>query len=233
MTTETGAKAIAVMSLPRFGVTENMAGAFRAFGAHDIPVCQAQGPWWHHSLTGLMEQGMAQGADLIFTVDFDTIFGPEAVSEMLRLFDEYPEVDALCGIQIRRGSSQIMGQPTETPGNGAITRMAQAHFGLTGFRRRALQALARPWFREQASPSGNWGDDSVHADIGFWRNWTERGLKLFQANTVPIGHLDSYIAWPKHGGGVVLQHIGQWHQKLAPPGATVGSVSEVLSTGTS
>jgi hypothetical protein len=51
----------------------------------------------------------------------------------------------------------------------------------------------------------NGADGRLDADIYFWKNWRESGLKVFSANRVPIGHLELSIRWPDRNFGTVLQ----------------------------
>src|SRR5262249_44182460 len=77
------------------------------------------------------------------------------------------------------------------------------HFGLTVFRRRVFERMPKPWFREQADPNGDWEENRTDADIGFWRNFCDAGLKAALATQVVIGHREEVVALPKFEGGKV------------------------------
>ncbi len=215
-------KAEAAVSEPRFGPLAHAWGSLEAFGPYGISVTRQEGVFWHHALSEIMEDLIADGNEFIFTTDYDTMFSKDQVGALLKIMEARQDVDALCAMQCHRQKFAVMGSPIEKTTDG-LMRMSEAHFGLTVLRARSLHELPRPWFTETPNEHGRWGKGSVHADIGFWKNWKEAGKTLFQASHVVVGHMGEFIMWPAKGGGVVYQPLSDWLCTKHPPEGAIGT----------
>lgn len=213
---------VSAMSSPRFGPLLNSQSMIEAFGPMQIPMIRHDGIWWHHGLSELMEQAVAEGREFVITLDYDTVFNEWMARMLLALISAAPQADAVCGAQSHRGESGILGEPLE-PIRGPLTRLKQAHFGLTVFRTKSLDEVPRPWFTETPNKEGRWADGKVDADIGFWQKWFGHGKTIYQANNVPIGHLVEAIMWPSKNGKPILQNPAHWHQTKKPPPGVFGT----------
>ena len=117
---------------------------------------------------------------------------------------------------------QVMGWPVGRA-EGHVRRMKQAHFGLTVFRASALSSLPKPWFQGIPDEDGGWGPKSIHPDVYFWQNWEKAGYTLYQANDISVAHLQLMATWPVKGGGVIYQHVADWHRTKQPPDGAIGT----------
>src|SRR5262249_53231970 len=83
-------------------------------------------------------------------------------------------------------------------------------FALTLFRRSVFEKIALPWFKESPGPDGHWQEGRIDADIGFWHNCIESGIKVGLAMDVIVGHLELMITWPDLERRPHYQHINAW-----------------------
>ena len=200
-------KVKAVMSVPRLGFTDNFHSAIVAFGDLNIELAKGSGVFWDQVLARLITEQIARGAETIITMDYDTWFTSNHVRAMLYLLQKYPEADAVCPVQIKRehdvplcgvitDAGRAVAGTGDTDFSGEITPVRTAHFGLTCFRASAFAKLKKPWFIGVPNNNGDWGEGRQDPDIYFWNNWHRCGLKLYQANKVPIGHLQMMATFP-------------------------------------
>ena len=197
----------AVLSAPRFGPVMHFRHVGIAFGSLRIPFEVGQGAYWHHVLTQQLDDMLERGGEFLITVDYDSIFGRDDVAELIRLVRAFPDADAVCALQMKRGANFALmgiadkhGKPRSSGHvsefSRYLTRITTGHFGLTIFRAKALAALPRPWFLGKPTEDGRWGEGAIAPDIAFWHNWKAAGFKLFVAPRVPIGHIEETIKWP-------------------------------------
>ena len=197
----------AVMSMPRLCFTDNMFSAIKGLLPYHIELIKGVGVFWDQVLSRLIQKQLDAGAEIIITLDYDTWFTEAHIMAMLRLLCKYPEVDAICPAQVKRESEELLigtltaaGEPVAGIGDNdfgsEISHVLTGHFGMTFFRAAALKKLKKPWFVGIPAKDGGWGDGRQDPDIHFWNNWNACGLKLFQANNVPIGHLQLLCTFP-------------------------------------
>lgn len=222
---------VGIMSAPRFGPIMHYRAAFLALSKCRIPYMIGQGAYWHQVLAELMEKSIQrQDAKYILTLDYDSIFSADEVTELYRLMEAFPEVDCVAGLQMRRtvesqplfglvdangkARSQI---PADDLGRNLLP-VSHAHFGLTLFRRESLDKLPRPWFTATPGKGGSWASssDKVDPDIQFWRDWRNAGLSLYLAPKVPVGHIAEVILWPGEGLETVYQSLSDYEDQGVP-----------------
>jgi Methyltransferase domain len=226
----------AVLSAPRFGPVMHFRLA--AKGLFGIPYQVGQGAYWHQVLTELLETAIGyhdaepeitNGCELVLTLDYDTVFSPADVRELVRLARCFPEAHAICALQEKRYAKQALfgmtdksGQPrTQVPRsefNRHLTPIRTGHFGLTLLRASCLRQLPRPWFRDTPDKDGGWGNGKKDADIAFWDSWHAAGFSLHLANRVVVGHLQEVIVWPGKELEPVYQTVAKYEDEGVPTG---------------
>jgi hypothetical protein len=195
-------KIMAAMSLPRLCFTDNVFTAFRVFAPMNIPVNRGGTVYWEMGLSCALEEGIKDGFEFAFTLDYDSIFLKCHVEEMIDIVRENDDIDCLVPLQMRRAHvNEVLfwdSQDQVPPGplDKRVSVIEMGHFGLTLFRLKALDEVPRPWLVSEPGKDGKWGDDRVDADIGFWAKWREAGKKVHLANNVRIGHMQLVMTWP-------------------------------------
>ena len=227
--TEIG-KTVALLSAPRFGPTIHMRCALHAFGMLKIPYRVMQGVYWSQVLSNVIEEELVKDTEFIFMVDFDSVFDAQDVMELCRLMRAFPDVDAICPMQMKRSDDvPLFGiARTDDKNAGAVyaaafarnlTKINTGHFGLTVFRTQALRELPRPWFMAKPSDNGRWDEKThVDADINFWFKWRDEGKSVFLANHVAIGHMTELIMWPGEKFEPIYQNICEYSTDGIPAG---------------
>jgi len=218
-------------SMPRLCFVDNMFCMIAAFGPMNVQIERYTGVWWEQGLTKLFQNHMDKGIDWIFAIDYDTVFTNADVIEICRLAAVHPEADAIFCPQLKRGWDRIMMRTDDKNGEARekipveefdcdLSPARTGHFGLTLLKADALQKLKKPWFLNSPDPNGTWEEGRVDADIHFWRNWEECGLKLFQANKIKIGHMQLMCSWLSDSWEPIHQHINEYQEKGKPEGVS-------------
>ena len=199
---------VAVLSAPRFGPICHHRVAAKAFYQARVPYNMGQGAYWHQILCTQMDDAIKiPDNEFVITCDYDTIFTGEDVVELYRLMRCYPDADAICAVQSKRGTDYALLGMTgddDKPRTKVhvvefdrnLTEVTTAHFGLTIFRSSTLREFPRPWMVPAPNDEGRWEDGRTDADIDFWFKWRKAGNTLCVANRVPVGHLEEVVVWP-------------------------------------
>jgi hypothetical protein len=205
------------MSVPRLGFMANFSSAFASLPSRNIRILQFTGAFWEQCVERAIEAAIAEGADAVLTIDYDTVFTGADVDALLLLAREHPEADAIAPIQSARWRHEPMltfeaplgvkAHDRVPPGVFAqpLLRLKTAHFGLTLIRTAAIAKLKKPWFHSQPDESGQWGDGRRDADTTFWDRFAAAGCALYSANRVTVGHLELMVLWPGEDFRVVTQ----------------------------
>jgi predicted SAM-dependent methyltransferase len=223
----TGAKVAAVMSIPRLLFSANMACAMASFAPLGIPVFMHTGVFWGQMLTKSLRKALEVGAELVFTVDYDTVFTREDVQYMIATMGAHPEFDALVGAQMKRGKAAPLitmrdanGKCRDTVPLAEVSQefvpCASGHFGLTAFRAARLKDLPHPWFLAVPGKDGLWEEGRLDEDIYFWEQWRKSGRTLFLANKVRLGHLEEGITWPSAAFTAIFQNMADYREDGMP-----------------
>lgn len=214
----------AVLAAPRFGPVMHFGCHHNALTPLKIPTTIIEGCFWWQQLCEGMETHLADGKEFVLTMDYDTIFSTEQVVELYRLIRAYPEYDAICALQSKRGAKITLfaSVPHELGGNITafdlpVTHVMTGHFGLTIFRGDALREHPRPWMTPIPNDDGRWEDGNVDADIDFWRRWAQAGRKLGLASHVPVGHMQQKITWPDQNFDQIDQGQQDYTDHGMPP----------------
>lgn len=226
---ERAAKCAAIMSMPRLAFTENMHCAIRSIVHLGIPFQRTIGVFWHKNLSNLMLRHLNDGTEYLITIDYDSVFEPEDVKALVRLMNKYPEADAICPVQMKRGSQTPLVSMKDAEGNAIrnvthdemtaadLLPIHTGHFGLTIVRVEALKKLPKPWMQFTPDASGDWSDECTDADIEFWLQMKRAGLKAFIAPHVVIGHMEQVVTWPSTEWKALHQHQSEYEKGRNKP----------------
>lgn len=189
----------AIMSVPRLGWQDHYSSSQKALNSIGMQASYYTGAFWHKCMQQGFEDWLA--AEWILCLDYDTLFNTTQLKMLLRRFLKNPQYDALTALQPRRGDGVPLmwvndkdgKRVTEVSGTEPVKASA-GHFGMTLIRTAALKTMPKPWFMSTPSPSGDWGKDSVDADIYFWKKWAEHGKSLYVDPCIRIGHLELMVS---------------------------------------
>lgn len=222
-------KTLGIMSMPRLAFTENFRCAMNSLPKLGIDLRIGTGVFWEQALSRLLEEAIAEQFEYAITADYDSVYSGEQPLELIRLMNEHPEADAICGLQMRRETQSAL--MTIPDGTGKMKTRIEAsdldnellpifsgHFGLTIFRVSRLRDIPRPWFIGAPGSDGKYGEDRVDADVGFWKLFNREGRKLFVAPFVPVGHAELLVKWPNSGLEPMLQSFTDWNEMGIPVG---------------
>lgn len=221
-------KIAALMSVPLCGYNPHYgchSAALRPFG---IGVMLAYGAYWHHGISNMFEDALANGTEWILTLDYDSMFTYKHIHRMITKILLHPEIDALAALQPRRGPDGAMlatvpnQKNLDTDSAGRIpvdvgddpVAVDSAHFGLTFIRVEALKRMPLPWFLDLPNDSGSYKTlGRTDADMYFWRHFRECGNKAFVDMHSRIGHLDAYVSEFDDSFKLNLVHCQDWRAR--------------------
>lgn len=191
------------------------------------------GVFWTHGLATAIEDALKRNVAYVLTMDYDTVFTPEDVYELVRLADEHPEADAIVPMQMRRENMfPLFTHGNNGAANGVVTfeslskelmPIISGHFGLTLIRTSALNQLPKPWFLEVPDGSGAWSEDHptkprIDSDAWFWKSMRDAGMGIFLAPGVVVGHAELLITWPTPMLGPTYQKLTNYQTAGKPDG---------------
>lgn len=206
-------KVSAVMTCGRYEAVfaRNMIeAALRSLG---IGLITSQGVFYGQCMQRMFEDVLDIGADIVLTIDGDSVFKPDHVKRLLNIIVQEEKIDALASLQLRRGRADVLGfadGKTSIEWNGYPVQITSAHFGLTALRVDKLKTVKKPWFFAQPDENGQWEDGRIDDDIWFWKQWKEAGNTLFLDAGCRIGHLEEMVA--TFGDDLTPKHVypGDW-----------------------
>jgi len=230
-TRDVSLRVVAVMSMPRLGfnaswmcITQTVQRAGMTLWTHD-------GYHWGHSMNELFRRALRGGFDAVLALDYDSMFLPEHLDSMLRMFVEHEQLDVLAPLQLKRGKglgpagegerwppllwapeNEVEGVHRIAHGSGVPVPAASAHFGLTLVRTRILGEMYQPWFRSVPGPDGGFGKGRLDDDMFFWRNLRECGGRIAVNPDVVIGHNELRTTSLDRQGRVVHVPVEQWEE---------------------
>jgi tRNA (mo5U34)-methyltransferase len=224
-------KVAAVMSVPRLGFQDNMECATAALWPLRIPMINVQGAFWGQCLERGIQLLIDDNADIVITIDYDTVFKRQDVEGLIKLMYEHPEAGAIIPIQSGRASNKILTSMKGKSGavrqavpltefkESEVTKVATGHFGLTALRVKDLMDIEHPWFHSQPNSDNQWGPGRIDADIWFWKLFEKAGKTAYLANRIVVGHLELMCTWPDETLQPIYQVPGDFH--------TVGKPKEI------
>lgn len=218
----------AVMSTPRLGFMDNFMCAMHVFPQAGINLRRVQGAFWGQCLERGIQACLDDGADIILTMDYDTVFDMHHLNELMYAVKSYPEYDAFAPLQVSRGNDQLLMCKVDESGTPIAEHSARpyietdavpvdsAHFGLTAIRASALRKMPKPWFKAEPAADGGWGDGRVDDDIYFWRKLKRSGGQLAVCPRVAVGHMELMVRWPGPETQAIYQTVNEYHSQGAP-----------------
>jgi predicted SAM-dependent methyltransferase len=207
----------AVISVPRLGINANWHCTIQALIALGIKVQMVEGVFWGQCLTRGIEAALLDGADVIVTIDYDSVFSTAQLAQLIGLLYDHTEYDCLVPVEMKREAAEVLWQSSgDNDYSKPITPILTGHFGLTVFDARAFANLPKPWFLAQPDEDGGWGEGKIDEDIYFWRNWGKAGMKVGLANDVRIGHLEFMISWCTKDMRIQRQSVNDYRKHGQP-----------------
>jgi FkbM family methyltransferase len=215
-------------SVPRLGFQIHDTIMHNAFGGKGYPIVKVGGAFWEQSMQNGFNRLIKLGCDWVITVDYDSIFHPDDISEMLLMAARYPDADAISGWQVKRqGNGETLMGFKDADGNfislvpremfeSEVTEADHTVFGLTLIKTASLVKMPKPWFQSFPNAQGEWLPGKTDADGYFWKKWKETGLTIYAANNVQIGHLEEFIRWIDRDFNVSTQPLNDFYQKGRP-----------------
>ena len=226
---EVNAKVVAVMSVPRLGWNDHWGAAWQGLRTkeYEIPLWKFGGAFWEQGIQNALVKAVDKGIDWVITLDYDTLFAPEDVRELLSLAALHPHADAIVPVQVRRNHEQFMFSMHDSGGSmrrsveieeleADLTPIETGHFGMTLIKLAALKDIPKPWLWSQPDADGNWSDERTDADIYFWRKFRAAGRKVYQANHIKLGHIQVTSAWPTTNWEIKHQYLSDWTSNGKP-----------------
>lgn len=174
-----------------------------------IPMVVSGGVYYGQCMQVMLSKAIEQGIDYAVTVDGDTVFRPAQLQRLLNVAaQEAHKIDALTGMQVRRGKPTMLGTrtgETELEWSGYPVQVSTAHFGLTVINLKKLAKTAKPWFFCQPNELGEWDGTKIDSDVWFWKQWREAGNTIYVDPEVRLGHMEEMIVM--HDEDMKVQHI--------------------------
>jgi len=210
-------KIAAYMTLPRYEAVAARSMAENALRPLGIGLATSQGVFWGACMQKMFTEAVAAGMDWILSLDSDSLFNTQHVSDLLDEFGSHPEADAMAALQCRRGQGfplmTVRGTDKIECGSLDPILVSTMHFGLTLIRVDALKDIPKPWFFGEPDKNGEYGDDSLDADIWFWHQMRLAGKKIYVAPRVSIGHLEETVACFDENLQPQHEYIHEWRSK--------------------
>jgi len=191
-------KVSAVMTCGRYEAVFARNMIEKALRSLGIGLGTSQGVFYGQGMQRMFEDVLKIGADIILTIDGDSVFTQDHVKRLLNVIVQEDKIDALASLQLRRGKADILGfhdGKTSIEWNGYPVEVTSAHFGLTAFRVDKLNAVKKPWFFSQPDENGEWGPNRIDDDIWFWKQWEKAGNGVYVDSGCAIGHAEEMIAY--------------------------------------
>ncbi len=223
-----------VMSVPRLGWQDHMFCWARGLIPYGIAPIRLEGAFWGQCLERVLSELVDGDTDetqpplWILTLDYDSIFQPDAVPRLLT-YAVASGYDVVASLQMKRRTDEPLF--TMTGEDGAMVKQVArdhfiyhnvvpvntAHFGLTFIRASAMKKMPHPWFMGHPNAEGRWDDGRIDDDIHYWVEAQKAGLKLGVCPRVCLGHAEVWFKWPGQSMQAVLQHPGDFWDKGGQP----------------
>ena len=178
-----------------------------------IPLTISGGVYYGQCMQKMFESLIDTDCDYVVTIDSDSIFTAEQLNRLIAIASQEQQIDAICGLQVRRGKAQILatneGQ-TEAKWEGYPIKVTTAHFGLTVISMDGLRRTEKPWFVSTPDANGQWNDGKIDDDIHFWYQWKKAGNSIYVDPGTRIGHLEEMIAICDEAMQVTHMYPADW-----------------------
>ena len=221
----------ACLAAPRYGPSEHHRRIYDSLREFNFQVRMVTGCYYHQHICEAMEQEVANpDTRYIMTLDYDSVFMPEDVSELYRIMETHPHIDALVPLQAHRGAVKPLftmvdanGKPKNECHSSVFETLTApihtGHFGLTFIRADKLRDFPRPWMLGVPNSEGRWAEGRVDPDMYFWKKWAEVGNTVHLANRVGIGHIEDMVYWVDRDLNRTVQTMSNYMTLGKPPEA--------------
>lgn len=217
------------MTMPRLGFTDTFISVQRATKALGLDMTVSTGVYWHHGMTRLIEAAIKDGIPYLLTVDYDSLFTPSDVMLLVDTMEQF-NLDAACAMQVGREVQNLLMTTKEMDGSKPLGEvrfpledfyrpifpLRTGHFGLTLLRVAAFEGVKKPWFAEQPSSDGSYGEDRIDSDVNFWLKWRDAGRSLAMVCDCVIGHAQLMASFPNREIQTGHCYIGDWKKSGKP-----------------
>lgn len=208
-------KVAALMTAPRYECVWARNKIDLALQKNGIPLTVSGGVFYGQCMQRMLKDVVEKGVDYALTIDFDSIFEPVDVANLIARANERDDIDALAAVQSRRGMKYPLftkGQSTLVEFEGEPVQVDTAHFGLTLIKLDALRTVPRPWFWSTPAEGGEWENNKIDDDIYFWHKWRDCGKTVFVDPAVSIGHLEEVVSYFDFDGQHQFSYTKEWDE---------------------
>lgn len=185
-----------------------------------IPLTVSGGVFYGQCMQKMLTTLCNSDCEYAVTVDGDTMFTADQLQRLLSIVHKEEQIDALTGIQVRRGKATMLGtvhggrkvgdDAVRVDWDGYPIRAKTAHFGLTVIDLAKLRATPKPWFMATPNEDGDWEGSKIDDDVHFWVQWEKAGHSIYIDPGVRLGHLEEVIATFDEQMQPVHQYPCEW-----------------------
>ena len=218
-------KAAAIMTAARYENTFCRNWIERGLKPLGIPLTVSGGVYYGQCMQKMLEQLVTTDCQYAITVDGDTMFATKDVQRLLNLIVQEPDIDAITGIQVRRGKPTMLGtvdggvvvgdDERRVDWNGYPLKARTAHFGLTVIDLAKLRQVEKPWFAATPNQSGEWDGEKVDDDVHFWMQWEKAGNSVYIDPETRLGHMEEMVVMHDEKLNPVHLYPTEWAAKYA------------------
>lgn len=196
-------KVFICLSQPRLSITATTMALIEAVRATSFDHGWESSIYWEKGISTMFKRAIEAGYDYVMTVDYDGLFHPQDVHQLVKTMQDRPDLAAIFPVQMSRHENKPLVFQPHLDYTGDLTVTPFGHFGLTLIRTQMLKSLPKPWMHNIPGPDGDWETHpQSDADITFWRNLSTNGHKVAQHNKVILGHIVEAVRWPTKQGGI-------------------------------
>jgi len=159
---DTNVKVCGLKTVPRYVANWPTNIINSAFNKCGIPIVTSGGVFYGQCMQRMLEDAVEAGIDIAVTVDFDSVFRPDQLRQLIDVIVNSDHIDALAALQSRRGAAQPLfnpdgeyevGKVCEVAFEGEPLKVSTAHFGLTAIKLARLKDVPKPWFFSKPNES--------------------------------------------------------------------------------
>jgi len=197
-------KAAAIMTAPRHEITYCRNQIERGLKPLGIPLTVSGGVFYGQCMQKMLTDLCNSDCKYAITVDYDTLFTSQQLQRLLSIIHQESDIDAITGMQIRRGKPTMLGTvdggvmvgPDEKQIvlDGTPFKAKTAHFGLTILDLDKLRSVPKPWFMSTPNADGEWEGDKTDDDVHFWLQWEKAGNSIYFDPGTILGHVEEMVA---------------------------------------
>lgn len=215
-------KAAAIMTAPRYENTYCRNAIQRGLQPLGIPLTVSGGVYYGQCMQKMLEQLCNTDCEYAITIDGDSLFTAAQLQRLLSIIHQEPDIDAITGIQVRRGRPAMLGtvdggviigdDEKKVDWDGSPIKAKTAHFGLTVISIEKLRHVKKPWFVSIPNDKGEWDGDKIDCDVYFWLQWEEAGNSIYIDPHTRLGHMEEMVAIHDESMQPIHIYLSQWEE---------------------